>query len=172
VKKNTIRIKKFNKRLINDNYLSWFSDREINKYTDQYFFKHSISSLKNYLENINRSKVNFLYSIEVLNDKKFIHVGNIKLGPINFLHQHSQISYLIGNKKFWGLGIATYSLKRMIKIAKKEFKIKKLIAGSNSMNSASIKVLEKSGFIREGVQISYGKYKNKRFDNYIFGLIT
>ena len=95
------------------------------------------------------------------------HIGNIKLGPINFIHKFAEISYFIGEKELWGKG---YTTKEIIKIARKK-KLKKLKAGLYEMNLGSKKVLEKNGFIKEGVLKSEIIYKNKRYNSYIFGKI-
>ena len=35
-----------------------------------------------------------------------IHVGNIKLGPIDWKNGEGEVSYIIGEKRFWGMGLA------------------------------------------------------------------
>ena len=47
------------------------------------------------------------------------HIGNIKLGPINFIHKNAVISYFIGEKKLWKRGYTTLAIEEIIKIAKK-----------------------------------------------------
>ena len=39
------------------------------------------------------------------------HIGNIKLGPINWIHRYGDISLLIGDKDYWGKGIATEAIR-------------------------------------------------------------
>ena len=154
---------------ISKNYIEWLNNREVTKYTDQSFYKHTYKSISNYVSKITISKNDYLYGIYILDKKKSYHVGNIKIGNINKIHKNAVISYLIGEQKYWGKGIATKAVKQIIQVAKKR-KLRKLIAGSNTKNIASIKVLKNCGFKKEGLQTSYGKYKNTRFDNYIFGL--
>ena len=98
------------------------------------------------------------------------HIENIKLGPINFGHKNARISYFIGEKELWGKGYITKAIKEIIKIARKK-KLKKLKAGFYEMNFGSKKVLERNGFIKEGVLESEIIYKNKRYNSYIFGKI-
>ena len=49
-----------------------------------------------------------------------IHIGNIKLGPINKYHKYSYISYFIGNKNFLGKGYGKMMIKEILKISKKK----------------------------------------------------
>ena len=100
----------------------------------------------------------------------FKHVGNIKLGVINFLDKSAHISYFIGDRNSWGKGIATIAIKEVIKIASKEFKLKKLIAGTYSNNIGSIKVLEKNNFTREVVLKNKLIFEDKKYDHFYYGL--
>ena len=56
--------------------------------------------------------------------KAKIHVGNIKLGPINTKHKYAEISYFIGDKKYHNLGIKSLTIKKVCQIAKNKHKIK------------------------------------------------
>ena len=149
-------------------YQKWMNDTEVQKYTEQKHKKHSLKDIKNFISKKNKSKNELLFGIFLKKNKS--HIGNIKLGPINFTHKHAEISYFIGEKKLWGKGYATKAIKEIIKIARKK-KLRKLKAGFHEKNSGSKKVLEKNGFIKEGVLKSEIIHKNKRYNSYIFGKI-
>ena len=97
-------------------------------------------------------------------------MGNIKLGPINRFHQSAEISYLIGNKNFWGKGLGTEAVKKIIQVAKRKFKLKKLTAGCYSNNYGSIKVLKRNSFKKEADLKSQILFKSKRINKLLFGL--
>ena len=99
-----------------------------------------------------------------------MHIGNIKLGPTNFKHKTSEISYFIGNRNFWNKGYASRAIKEIIIIAKKK-RIKKLTAGFYRENIASKKILEKNNFKLEAIFKSQFKIKNRRTDGIVYGLI-
>lgn len=161
----TVTVKKLNsKKNVGKNYLRWMNDFEVHKYTEQKYSRHTIQSIKKFVNEKNKSKKEFLYGIFF--QKK--HIGNIKLGPINFYHRYAEISYFIGDKQFWGRGIAAKAIGEIVKIAKKK-KLKKLIAGFYSLNVGSKKVLEKNGFKKEALFKSKFKFKNKRCDHIIYG---
>ena len=147
-------------------YQKWMNDIEVHKYTEQKHKKRSLKDVKHFVIQKNKSKNEFLYGIFLKKTKS--HIGNIKLGLINFEHKFAEISYFLGEKELWGKGYITKAIKEIIKIARKK-KLKKLKAGSYKMNFGSKKVLEKNGFIKEGVLKSEIIYKNKRYDFYIFG---
>ena len=164
-------LKKLNlKKDISKKYQKWMNDFEVHKYTEQKYKKHSIADIKNFVRKKNKSKNEFLYGIFLKKNNLNIHIGNIKLGPINFIHKYAEISYFIGEKELWGKGYTTLAIKEIIKIAKKKG-IKKLKAGLYEMNIGSKKVLIKNGFKIEGKFKSEIIYKGKRFISYWFGKI-
>ena len=170
-KLNQIILRKLNlKKDISKKYQSWMNDLEVHRYTEQKYTKHSLNNIRKFVEEKNKSKNEFLYGIFLKKNNLNIHIGNIKLGPINFIHKTGQISYFIGEKELWGNGYATLAIKEIIKIAKKKG-LKKLKAGLYEMNISSKKVLEKNGFKIEGKFKSELIFKNKRVNHYFFGKI-
>ena len=148
-KHEEIILKKLNLRKdISKNYLGWLNDSEVQKYTEQNYKKHSLIDIRNFVKKKNESKKEFLYGIFLKKNNLDIHIGNIKLGPINFELKSAQISYFIGEKELWGNGYATLAIKEIIKVAKKKG-IKKLKAGLYVKNISSKKVLIKNGFKKE-----------------------
>ena len=114
-------LKKLNlKKDISKTYQKWMNDLEVHKFTEQKFKKHSIKDIRTFVKEKNSSKNEFLYGIFVVKKKSNTHIGNIKLGPINYVHKTGEISYFIGEKKLWGKGIMTIAIRKIISIAKKE----------------------------------------------------
>lgn len=163
-----IYIKKLSNKNANKKYLSWMKDQEVHEFTEQRYEKFSIKKIKKFICDKNRSKHEFLYGIFLKDNDE--HIGNIKLGPINFHHKRSEVSYFIGERKYWGCGYAHHAIIEIIRIAKKK-KIKKLKAGCYSKNKSSIKVLKKCKFKIEGKLKSEIIYKKRRITGYIFGLL-
>ena len=166
-----IYLRKLNsKKDVSKKYLDWMNDQKVQKYTEQKYKKHSIKDIRKFIEEKNKSKNNFLYGIFLKKKKLNFHIGNIKLGPINYIHKTSEISYFIGEKKLWGKNYANLAIKEIIKIAKIK-KIKKIRASLYEINKASFKVLKKNGFKIEGKLKSEVIYKKKRYAIFLFGKI-
>ena len=156
----------------NQNYVDWLNDYEVVKFTEQRFYKHKLLSVKKFIKDKIKSKNEFLYGIFLYEKEKknLHHIGNIKLGPIDFIHKTGEISYFIGEKELWGKGYATLAIKEIIKVAKK-IGLKKLKAGLYEMNIGSKKVLEKNNFKLEGKMKSEIFYEGKRYNSYWFGKV-
>ena len=167
--KKKLLLKKLKLSDVGKEYLKWMNDYEITKFTEQRFKKHSLADIKNFVKEKNKSKTEFLYGIFIKHNSLYKHIGNIKLGPIDKFHQSAEISYLIGNRKFWKMGLGTLSIKKIVFLAKKKFKLKKLIAGCYKNNYASIKVLKRNFFKIEGNLTSQIIFESKRINKLIFG---
>ena len=134
------------------------NDFEVQKFTEQKYIKHSLKDIKKFVKEKNKSKNEMLFGIFLKEKKNINLIGNIKLGPINFIHKTADISYFIGEKDVWGKGFATEAIKKIIKIAKSK-NLKKLKAGTYEINYSSQKVLKKKGFMLEG------KFKSEIYFN-------
>jgi RimJ/RimL family protein N-acetyltransferase len=65
-----------------------------------------------------------------------------------------EIGYIL-KKSAWGRGYATEATKRLLKFAFEETPLEELVATTNSENTASQRVLEKSGLVYEGMRRAY-----------------
>ena len=165
-----IYLKELNISDVKQEYVNWLNDYEIVKFTSQKNLKHTLDNVKNFVLEKKNSKNEFLFGIFLQNNNEWKHVGNIKLGVINFIDKSAHISYFIGDKNSWGKGIATKAIEEVIKIASKKFKLKKLIAGTFETNASSIRVLEKNNFVIEKILKNKLIFENKRYDHFFYGL--
>lgn len=167
-----VKLTRFNVKMISEKYIKWMNTREILEFTEQRYVKNTKTKIYNYIKEKAKSKNEFLYAINIKDKKKeWVHVGNIKIGPIDFLHKTAEIGYFVGDKSLHKKGIATSSIREICKLAKKKFKLKKIIANVYADNLSSKKVLIKNSFKLEGILKKQFIYKNKRVDNLIFGKV-
>ncbi|MGA7409452.1 MAG: GNAT family protein [Bryobacteraceae bacterium] len=88
-----------------------------------------------------------IYAIEVGGEA----VGGIGIHPrVNEERHTAEIGYWLG-EPFWGRGIATAAVCSLSQRALKELDLYRLFANVFASNPASMRVLEKAGFQREGV---------------------
>ena len=162
-------LKKLNPRKdVTKKYKKWMNDKEVHKFSAQKLKKHTLSTISKYVNSMNSSKNEILLGIFIKIDNNLSHIGNIKIGPINFFYKTAYISYFIGEKNLWKKGYGTQAIKEAIKIAKKK-KIRKLKAGFVEINPGSKRVLEKNGFKKEGTLKSEEEHNKKRYNAYIYG---
>ena len=169
INENQVTLKLLEIKDYTPNYLVWMNNKEITLFTEQRHIKQTKKKILEFIKDKQKSKNEFLFGIFLNKKNKIVHVGNIKLGPINFIHKTSEISYFIGDKKYWGINITSIAIKKILKIEKKRFRLKKITAGFYQDNIGSKKVLTKNGFSKEGELKKQLIYKNKRVSNFIYG---
>jgi RimJ/RimL family protein N-acetyltransferase len=82
---------------------------------------------------------------------KGIYVGNISLMKANDVYRKSaEIGYFIG-EPYWNKGIATKAVQLICEYGFKNLDIVRIHSGIFKFNTASQRVLEKSGFEKEGI---------------------
>src|SRR4051812_17497699 len=78
-------------------------------------------------------------------------IGSIGITPGTDIERvNAEIGYWIG-KPYWGRGIVTAALRGMTRYAIDQFGLTRVFAIPFVQNAASIRVLEKAGYVREGL---------------------
>jgi ribosomal-protein-alanine N-acetyltransferase len=133
---------------VNENYYYWLNDPEINQFLETRYFPRSLENIRGFVKNMDgNSNEIFLAICDTTKDK---HIGNIKLGPINWIHRYADISLLVGDKAYWGKGIATEAIRLVTEFAFYKLNLHKVKAGCYAQNIGSRKAFEKVGFVLEG----------------------
>lgn len=78
------------------------------------------------------------------------YIGNVQL--TNITQDTAQFHIFIGNRSFWGRGLATQATKLLIKWARNTLQIKSIYLEVNRNNFAAIRAYEKSGFVPASVR--------------------
>ena len=153
----------------NEKYLKWLNDPDVNKYLETRLTAQNINAIEEFVMSKITSTDEYLFAI-IYNESKE-HVGNIKLGPINYNHAFADISYFIGAKECWGKGLATEAICLVTRFAFENLNLFKCAAGVYENNMASLKALEKAGYELEGrIKKKLINYLNEREDHLLFGI--
>ena len=154
-----------------DAYLAWLHDSTVNRFLHLDELPSTTLDLAFYIEKMNTSPVDILFGLfDTLTD---LHIGNIKIGEINWKHSFAEIGILIGERSFQQRGYATDALQQIIGLAFGELKLYKLIAGINEQNDRSIRLFEKQGFCLEGTRRrQFVDRAGNRFDGLLYGLFN
>ena len=73
----------------------------------------------------------------------------------------AEVGFWIG-EPFWGKGVATQALKLITDYGFNKLNLARIYAGAFEYNTGSMKVLEKNGFIKEGI-LKKAAFKNEQF---------
>lgn len=110
----------------------------------------------------------FVFSIFEKQTLEFIGLFGLNFGRPGLMS--AEVWYKI-MPHYWGKGYATESLKAALEVGFSAFKLHRIEAGCAVDNAASIKVLEKSGFLREGRKRKILPIRGEWKDNFIYAVV-
>jgi len=95
-------------------------------------------------------------------------IGSIGLMPGKDVHRFTaEMGYWLG-EPYWGQGIMTRAVKALTDYAAQDLRLHRVYAEPYSTNPASAMVLEKAGFIREGILHSNAFKDGKILDQVLY----
>ena len=154
---------------VNDAYYRWMNDPEVTQYLESRFAPNSMETLQEYVKNFLGNKDNIFLAIVLKENHK--HIGNIKMGPINWFHRLADIGVMLGEKDSWGKGYASEAISLLVKHAFCTLNLHKLTAGCYEQNLGSLKAFQKSGFEIEGIRKKHRFLNGKYEDSILLGKI-
>ncbi|MFA6551004.1 MAG: GNAT family N-acetyltransferase [Patescibacteria group bacterium] len=162
-----IYLRKLNLADVSQAYCDWLNDAEVNKLL--YVKSWTMSGLKDYVAQ--RLKNSNCFFAGIFDKKNDLHIGTIKLEPINWRKQEAKLGLVIGNKNYWGKGIGTEATKLMVGHAFKKMGLKKIKLSVHLENKPAIGVYEKAGFKVDAIKKS-AEQAGRLFDRLMKSLVT
>lgn len=150
--------------------VKWRNDDEINSMVGGPKYFVSSEYEKKWVENkiLNNSTDTVLALCLKENDK---YIGNVYLTEIDWINRTGHCPILIGDKEEWGKGFATEARLLILKFAFYERGLERIWAAVLESNKASLRMLEKCGYQKEGL-LRHSVYKNGKFHNqYILSIL-
>ena len=150
-------------------YFQWLNDEEVTRYMESGMFPNSKESMESFLKLAQNSHLNVVLAI--MDKKTDKHIGNIRLGPINWIHRTSNFGIMIGNKKFWGKGYGTEATGLIIQYAFNRLNLQKINLGVVETQKAGVAAYQKAGFKIEGKARRNFYLNGKYLDSIYMGLL-
>jgi len=125
------------------------NDPLVVRYLESRYAVHTAEDLLEFVRAVRADPDSMIWAICVAGNAD--HVGNIKLGPVDWVHRHGDIGLMIGEQACWGLGYATEAIDLVSEYASRALGLHRLTAGSYSENTASIRAFQRAGFEIDGV---------------------
>jgi ribosomal-protein-alanine N-acetyltransferase len=130
-----------------EKYVSWLNDHLVYRYLDTRGGQ-TIDSLREF---INYQINNKIYVWAIIDKSLNVHIGNIKIDPINDVHKYGEYGILIGDKEYWGKGYAREASEVVLNyFFTKNNYLRKINLGVVDKNSDAINLYKKLGFKQEG----------------------
>lgn len=150
-------------------YVRWMNDPETLRYTESRYTAHSAEEIRSYIAAMWSDPDSLFLGMEIADDHR--HIGNIKIGPIDWHHRTGDIGLLIGEADCWGKGYAFEAISALAGYAFENLGLEKLTAGVYAPNIGCIRAFERAGFMREGIRRSQCQFENSRVDVVLLGRV-
>lgn len=115
-----------------------------------------------------RRKKAYEFGIELRGKEELI--GTTNLFNINYKNKNADLGIWL-SKKYWGKGLAEEALNLILNFGFKQLKLKRIQARVLHKNIRAQKLLENSGFKYEGRLRKKTFFKNKWYDDLIYGIL-
>jgi RimJ/RimL family protein N-acetyltransferase len=147
----------------NQKYLNWINDEEVIKMLAT-INPTTLYKLEDYVKSILDSP-NYTF-FAIVEKETNNHIGNVKLGPINWINRTTNFGLMIGDKASWGKGYAQESFILLLKFAFEKLNLHKIWDMAIVSNVASIKANQKAGFKIEA-ELKKHVFKNGKYEDVV-----
>lgn len=155
---------------LSEEYVQWLNDPLVTRYLGFGRFPVGKKELAGSVKRFRGSKSDVLLAI--MDKKTDLHIGNVALNRIHWVHRNTDTGLVIGRKEFWGKGYASEAWKLVLDYAFNKLNLHKVIATVVAGHDASQAALEKLGFKVEG-RCREEFFLDGKYHNYIrFGLLS
>ena len=133
---------------LSGNYFQWLNDYEVSKYTESGRTPNTKEAMENYFRQVIGNSNNIAFA--VVDKESDRHIGNVKLGPINWVHRCAEFGILIGEKEYWGKSFGTEATLLLLRYAFQRLNLHKVILGVCADHAGAIRAYKRVGFREEG----------------------
>jgi RimJ/RimL family protein N-acetyltransferase len=149
IKTKNLLIKPFSEKDITNRYIGWLNNHEIMRYSEQRYKTHTLETCKLYLHSFDNTPNLFWAIEETINGLG--HIGNIN-AHIDTNNSIADIGILIGETDAQGCGYGYEVFKSVSAYLFENMGIRKITAGTVSVNLPMIKLMKKMKMKEDGVR--------------------
>lgn len=141
--------------------LKWVNDRELIRLTGMPSYPKSLREMEIWYHQAIKNPANKFFTIKT---PKGLHIGNIELNSIDWINRSLEIGILIGERDYWGKGVGTEATLLMLDFIFLQMDFNRVYLNVSSHNKNAIKLYEKCGFKKEGLQKKAFYFNNNYHD--------
>ena len=162
-------LRPFGREHVTQEYIDWFNDPEVTEYNRHGSVKYTLELALEYLDEVQHSSGSIVFAIIAKDTNR--HIGNISLQKIDLLSRNAEYAVIIGNKEYWGKGIAKEASRLILQHGFKELNLHRIYCGTPVKNIPMKKLAASLGFVQEGIR-KEAMFKNGEFVDVIeYGLL-
>jgi [ribosomal protein S5]-alanine N-acetyltransferase len=147
----------------------WENDEEILQLSSDSLERSDLSQIRSTLERWMQPQTDILHFAIHLKDDGTL-IGFLHVAQIDHDHQRCKLGLLIGEKRLWERGYGTEALKLAVEHCFTALCMNRIAAEVYATNPRSVRMLERVGFVREGV-LRQNVKRDRFVDEYQYGLL-
>lgn len=150
-------------------YGSWLSDPDTTRFLETGRFPVTRKALSDTIRSIARDP-NTLF-LAIVQRRTRLHLGNVKLGPIDWVHRHAPLGLMIGDARFRGQGYGREAVELVLQHAFERMNLHKISLGVYADHEAAVKLYRRLGFKVEGRLRQHLFREGRYHDKLVMGLL-
>lgn len=143
IKSDRLILKNITREEVGERYLQWLYDPKVNQFLEVRHNLPNLEELRNYVDKINSTDNDLFLGIFLLNG---LHIGNIRLGPIDTEVFSSALGIMIGDRSQWGFGYAAEAIEALTSYTFDYLNLSIIWAACYDINMGSYKAFLKAGY--------------------------
>lgn len=150
-------------------YWRWLNDPETTRFLEVGQFPITRKALEETVRAIRHdSRTVFL---AIMLQRTNVHVGNLKLGPIDWVHRHAPLGLIIGDKRFRGKGHGREAIELALQYAFGRLNLNKVTLGVSVDHKTAVHLYQRVGFKIEGRLRQHLFREGAYHDKFVMGLL-
>ncbi len=152
-------------------FYAWAGDRQVTRYSlSSFAYPQSKTDIYKWLSEINSGAKGVYFGICCGETRRLI--GYAGITGISSLNRCGEYFILIGDKTYWGKGMATEVTRLVTHYGFTELGLHRIELTAFSDNSAAVRAYEKAGYIKEGVLREAGFRSGKFVDKITMAVLA
>lgn len=156
-----LRISPFREEFLSPRYVGWLNDPDIVRYSEQRHRVHTLESCRAYWASFKDSP-NHFWAVEEVGEH-LGHIGNMT-AYVDEDNLVADVGILIGEKTLHGRGYGLEAWQAVCRFLLENRGMRKLCAGTLSVNEAMLKIMKRAGMIEDGRRIRHYLFQNREVD--------
>jgi ribosomal-protein-alanine N-acetyltransferase len=169
LKGTLVHLRRLERGDLTERYLAWLNDPEVNEHLFVGRSPSTMDSLTRFYESAAANPNVVIFAI--LDAETGTHIGNVKLDMYDTVSRVVDWGIMIGDKSFWGRGIAQEVGRMTSAWAFERWNAHKITLGVSEGSEAAMRAYEKVGFKVEGRQKSQILERGRYVDKILMGLL-
>ena len=142
-------------------YVSWLNDVEVCEFNSHATFPYTKEKMDAYYQNLQQTTTDNIV-LAIIDNSTNKHIGNIALQNINWINRNAEYAILLGNKSYWGKGVASDASKLICEYGFCRLNLHRIYCGTSAKNIGMQKLAATMNMKEEGVRKD-AMYKNGEF---------